>query len=668
MPESIFPGDGTFTAVKHGNTDFKGLFRKQVFYILRPFHQTEATAVKVVIQPDVESFGIFGDAVEIKVIDRFPGGCEVFVDYGECRGSDRIIADSELTADCSDECGLAGPHGSVERHKVTAFCHPEKICCRRTKFRQRPYQYLMLHNNDKYKKKTMLTQIKAAKCIGTEAVLVTVETDIDHGIGIHLVGLADAAVKESLLRTVTAMESLGFRIPGKKIVINLAPADLRKNGSGYDLPIAIGIMASSGKYSFTDAEHYLMMGELGLDGSVRPIEGALPYVELAVNLGMKGVILPAESALEAAEITEIPVYGISSLKEALSLLQGEDCTSLLASRIAETLSRPDRTGALESTVDFSDIIGQEAAKRAVEIAAAGGHNIIMIGAPGSGKSSLAKAMAGILPPMSREESLETSRIYSVAGLRRGCSGLVRQRPFRSPHYSASMAAIIGGGAGDNIVPGEVTLADNGVLFLDEMPQMPKSVLESLRGPIEDRKVTISRLKNKVEFPSSFTLVAAANPCPCGYYGEGDRCRCTPSQRAAYLARLSGPIMDRIDLQVWMHPVPTEAVMHRGRSESSREVAKRVSAARRRQAARFAGEGICTNAEMTNRQTERHCPLDDECRSTLEKIMENTGMSLRAWYRIIKVARTIADLEDEERIRPGHIMEAAGYRLLDRGKV
>lgn len=515
----------------------------------------------------------------------------------------------------------------------------------------------------------MLTQIKAAKCIGTEAVLVTVETDIDHGIGIHLVGLADAAVKESLLRTVTAMETLGFRVPGKKIVINLAPADLRKNGSGYDLPIAIGIMSSSGKYCFEHAEEYLMMGELGLDGSVRPIEGALPYVELAANSGMRGVILPAESAIEAAEITEVPVYGISGLKDALSILQGEDCERLLARQIADAAAPAQRTAPGENNVvDFSDIIGQEAAKRGVEIAAAGGHNIIMIGAPGSGKSSLAKAMAGIMPPMSREESLETSRIYSVAGLRRGCSGLVRQRPFRSPHYSASMAAIIGGGAGDNIVPGEVTLADNGVLFLDEMPQMPKSVLESLRGPIEDRKVTISRLKSKVEFPASFTLVAAANPCPCGYYGEGDRCRCTPSQRSAYLAKLSGPIMDRIDIQVWMHPVPTEAVIRRAKAEGSREVARRVSAARRRQAERFEGEGICTNAEMSNRQTERHCPLDEECRHTLERIMENTGMSLRAWFRIIKVARTIADLEGEERIRPGHILEAAGYRLLDRGKI
>ena len=514
----------------------------------------------------------------------------------------------------------------------------------------------------------MLTQIKAAKCIGTQAVCVTVETDIDHGIGIHLVGLADAAVKESLLRTVTAMETLGFRVPGKKIVINLAPADLRKNGSGYDLPIAIGIMASSGKYRFTDAGSYLIMGELGLDGSIRPIEGALPFVELAVKMGLKGVILPAESALEAAEITEIPVYGISSLSEALKILQGEDCGDLLSGELAKNIPLQSRRKDSGGAMDLSDIIGQEGAKRAIEIAAAGGHNIIMIGAPGSGKSSLAKAMAGILPPMSREESLETSRIYSVAGLRRGSSGLIRQRPFRSPHYSASMAAIIGGGAGDNIVPGEVTLADNGVLFLDEMPQMPKSVIESLRGPIEDRKVTISRLKNKVEFPASFTLVAAANPCPCGYFGEGDRCSCTPAQRTAYLSRMSGPIMDRIDLQVWMHPVPAETVIRHGKAESSSAVALRVQKARLRQIARFAGEGISTNAEMSNRQTEKFCPLDDECRCALESILKSTGMSLRAWFRIIKVARTIADLEGAESIRPGHLMEAAGFRLLDRSKI
>ncbi len=515
----------------------------------------------------------------------------------------------------------------------------------------------------------MLKQIRAAKCVGTEAVGVTVETDIDHGIGVHLVGLADIAVKESLLRTFTAMQALGFRIPGRKIVINLAPADMHKSGSGYDLPIAIGIMAASGQYEMEGADKYLIMGELGLDGSVRGIEGALPFVEYAVRAGLRGVILPADSALEAVDIDGPEIYGVTDLRDVVRILEGrEDCSLLLARNSPAAQSRSaDRSGEEES-VDFADIIGQEGAKRAVEIAAAGGHNVLLIGAPGSGKSSLAKAMAGILPPMDREESLETSRIYSVAGLRKGQRGLIRRRPFRSPHYSASMAAIIGGGAGENIVPGEVTLANNGVLFLDELAQMPKSVLEALRGPIEDRKVTISRLKTKVEFPSSFALVAASNPCPCGYYGEGDRCVCSPSRRIAYLSRLSGPIMDRIDLQIWMHSVPPGVAARGCGAESSAEVARRVVAARELQRRRFRDESISTNAEMSNRQVRNYCPLSADCTGALEKIMSGSGMSLRAWFRIIKLARTIADLEGKENITADHIREAAAFRLLDRDKI
>lgn len=505
--------------------------------------------------------------------------------------------------------------------------------------------------------------------MGTEAVGVTVETDIDHGIGVHLVGLADIAVKESLLRTFTAMQALGFRIPGRKIVINLAPADMHKSGSGYDLPIAIGIMAASGQYEMEGADKYLIMGELGLDGSVRGIEGALPFVEYAVRAGLRGVILPADSALEAVDIDGPEIYGVTDLRDVVRILEGrEDCSLLLARNSPAAQSRSaDRSGEEES-VDFADIIGQEGAKRAVEIAAAGGHNVLLIGAPGSGKSSLAKAMAGILPPMDREESLETSRIYSVAGLRKGQRGLIRRRPFRSPHYSASMAAIIGGGAGENIVPGEVTLANNGVLFLDELAQMPKSVLEALRGPIEDRKVTISRLKTKVEFPSSFALVAASNPCPCGYYGEGDRCVCSPSRRIAYLSRLSGPIMDRIDLQIWMHSVPPGVAARGCGAESSAEVARRVVAARELQRRRFRDESISTNAEMSNRQVRNYCPLSADCTGALEKIMSGSGMSLRAWFRIIKLARTIADLEGKENITADHIREAAAFRLLDRDKI
>ena len=398
----------------------------------------------------------------------------------------------------------------------------------------------------------MLTRIHGAKCIGIDAVEVTVEIDIDRGVGIHLVGLADVAVKESLLRTTTALEALGFRIPGKRIVINLAPADLRKNGSGYDLPIAIGIIAASEQRDLQLCSRYILMGELGLDGSVRAIPGALPFAEMARDAGFDGIILPAESALEAAEFEDMQVYAVESLTDVVRILEGrEDCTDLLVRntrryRMAYQAGRAAYGGT--GGVDFADIIGQEGAKRGIEIAAAGGHNIIMVGAPGSGKSSLAKALAGILPPMTMQEALVTSKIYSVAGKGSPQDGLIRRRPFRAPHYSASLPAIIGGGGGDNILPGEVSLAHNGVLFLDEVGQMPKSVIEALRGPIEDRRVSISRLKAKVEFPASFMLVAASNPCPCGYWGEGDRCTCTPTQRQGYLSKLSGPILDRIDIK------------------------------------------------------------------------------------------------------------------------
>ena len=515
----------------------------------------------------------------------------------------------------------------------------------------------------------MLTHIHGAKCIGIDAVQVTVEIDIDRGIGIHLVGLADVAVKESLLRTTTALEALGFRIPGKRIVINLAPADLRKNGSGYDLPIAVGIIAASGQRDLPRAGKFILMGELGLDGSVRPIPGALPFAEMARQAGFEGIILPAESALEAVEFKEMQVYGVEGLGEVVRILEGqEDCQDLLIWNTQRyRRAHRARMGARKEDVgvDFADIIGQEGAKRGVEIAAAGGHNIIMVGAPGAGKSSLAKAMAGILPPMTMAEALVTSKIYSVAGKGSPQDGLIRRRPFRAPHYSASLAAIVGGGGGDSIQPGEVSLANNGVLFVDEVGQMPKSVIEALRGPIEDRCVSISRLKAKVEFPASFMLVAASNPCPCGYYGEGDRCTCTPTQRQNYLSKLSGPILDRIDLHVWMHPVPADRIVRAQKAEPSEAVAARVLKARIAQKHRFATETIVTNAEMNNRQIGQYCPLNEACRTTLENLMAKTGFSMRAYFRIIKVARTIADLEGSTDIRPAHLLEAASYRFLDR---
>ena len=399
----------------------------------------------------------------------------------------------------------------------------------------------------------MLVNIHGAKCVGIEAVPITIEVDIQLGIGIHLVGLADAAVKESLLRTVTALQARGYHIPGKKIVINLAPADMHKQGSGYDIPIALGIIAASGQRALPELEKYLIMGELGLDAGVRPVSGALPMVELAQRLGLKGCILPEESALEAVDYTDSLLFGVRTLDDVLRILGGEEDVSDLLIWNTEAYGRAVREQPAQtfSYMDFADIIGQDGAKRGVEIACSGGHNVLLVGAPGSGKSSLAKAMAGILPPMTREESAITSKVYSVAGRSGGRVGLMRNRPFRAPHISASKAAMLGGGSGENILPGEVSLATNGVLFADEFCEAPKSTLEALRGPMEDRKVTISRLKAKIEYPSSFMLVAASNPCPCGYYGEGDRCTCTAGQRAGYLSKLSGPIMDRIDIQIEM---------------------------------------------------------------------------------------------------------------------
>ena len=441
---------------------------------------------------------------------------------------------------------------------------------------------------------------------------------------------------------------------------------MHKSGSGYDLPIAVGIIAATEQMEFRGLGEFLIMGELGLDGSIRDVPGALPIADYALSAGFRGMILPVRSALEVIEFEGLDIYGVERLEDVLRILTDGAGDLLIQNSAAysEALSEErDHSGG--PAVDFEDIIGQEGAKRGMEIASAGAHNVLLLGPPGSGKSSLAKAVPGILPPFTKEEAITASKIWSVAGKKAAGYGLMRARPFRSPHNSSSIPAMIGGGSGDNIVPGEVSLAQGGVLFLDEFCEAPKKTLEALRGPMEDRCVVISRLKAKIRYPASFMLIAASNPCPCGYFGEADRCTCTPGQRAAYLSRLSGPITDRLDLQIWMHPVETGKLVGRVKGESSAAVAERVAAARRIQAERFAGEGIFTNSEMSNAHIERFCPLSEGCRKLMADLIEKMGLSARAYTRIIRIARTIADLEASPDILTRHLAEASLYRFLDR---
>ena len=516
----------------------------------------------------------------------------------------------------------------------------------------------------------MLNKSYCATCIGVEAVVVTVEVDLSVGIGIHLVGLPDSAVRESLLRVITALTSYGFRIPGRKLVVNLAPADIRKEGSAYDLAIALGVLAASGQVSLVDGDKFLIMGELALDGRIRAVNGVLPVALKAREEGFGGCIFPAGSACEAAEVDGLAVYGVSSLAEAIEVLtRREQCDHLrVCKRAGATPFRP-------SGNDFRQVRGQALAKRGLEIAAAGSHNIILVGAPGSGKSLMASCLPSILPPMTREEAIETGKIYSVAGRgARVSEGLMQERPFRAPHHSASLVSLIGGG--QNAAPGEISLAHNGVLYCDEIAQFSRSLLDALRQPLEDGRVTISRARYKVDYPAHFMLVASMNPCPCGYYGdETGRCSCTRGAVEGYLSRISGPMMDRIDLQIWVkslsavellglsdgsQPLPPE--------ESSAEIAARVARARDVQAARFDGTDIYTNAAMGARQVEQYCRLSGDCRRTLERILDRMGLSARAYTRILKVARTIADLAGEPEILPAHLLEAAGFRFLDRRKL
>ena len=515
----------------------------------------------------------------------------------------------------------------------------------------------------------MLNKCFCATCIGVDAVVVTVEVDLSVGIGIHLVGLPDSAVRESLLRVITALTSYGFRIPGRKLVVNLAPADIRKEGSAYDLAIAIGMLAVSEQIQVVDGEKFLIMGELALDGRIRPVPGVLPVALQARAEGFCGCIFPAESAREAAEVDGLAVYGVSSLAEAIEVLSArENCDHLrVRKRACAENDRP-------SGNDFQQVRSQPVAKRGLEIAAAGGHNIILVGAPGSGKSLMASCLPSILPPMTREEAIETGKVYSVAGRGARMDGLMRQRPFRAPHHSASLVSLIGGG--QNAAPGEISLAVNGVLYLDEIAQFSRSLLDALRQPLEDGKVTISRAKYKVDYPAHFMLVASMNPCPCGYYGDDSgRCTCSRGAVEGYLSRISGPMMDRIDLQIWVKSLSAVELLGfssdekaRRQEESSAVIARRVAKARAVQEARFAGTGIFTNAAMGSRQIEQFCRLSDACRQTLEKILDRMGLSARAYTRILKVARTIADLAGVPDIQPEHLLEAAGFRFLDRRKI
>ncbi len=505
----------------------------------------------------------------------------------------------------------------------------------------------------------MICKTFCATTIGLEAMTVTVEIDCSQGVGIHIVGLPDSAVRESLLRVSTALDSCGYRIPGKRIIINMAPADIRKEGSGYDLAIAIGILCASGQALLSRKEEFIVMGELALNGELRPVNGSLPVALHARDAAFSGCILPAASAMEASDVGEIEIYGARNLLDVLRILEGAENCDDLRCKPPERIEK----AVTDSLHDFKFVKGQPFARRALEIAAAGGHNLIMIGPPGSGKSMMASCLPSILPPMTREESLETTKIYSVAGHSLCQGGLLRERPFRAPHHSASVTSLIGGGP--SATPGEISLAHNGVLYLDELAEFPSSLLDNLRQPVEDGKVTISRLRYRITYPSSFMLVASMNPCPCGYWGDGDRCKCTPGMRMRYMSRISGPLMDRFDLHVQVSAVETGNLVCRTESESSGRIAARVAAARAIQAERFRDEGIFTNAQMTASLIGKHCRTDESSESFLRTAIDKLHLSARAYGRILKLSRTIADLEGNKLITLEHISEAIQFRNLDR---
>ena len=507
----------------------------------------------------------------------------------------------------------------------------------------------------------MLVKTYGSAVSGIDAFTITMEVNITSGIKFYIVGLPDNAVKESEQRMESAIKENGWKWPAKKIVINMAPADIRKVGSAYDLPLAIGILAASEQMSADNLEKYVIMGELSLDGNLTAVKGVLPMALTAKAEGFEGMIVPEDNAKEAAVVEGLKVYGAKTLKEVAAFLDsGVGLTQTVVDTNAEFNTQTN-----DSIFDFSDVKGQESVKRALEIAAAGGHNILMIGAPGSGKSMMAKRLPSILPPLTLDEALETTKIHSVAGNIKSDMSLMTTRPFRSPHHTISDVALVGGGSFPQ--PGEISLAHNGVLFLDELPEFKRSVLEVMRQPLEDRNITISRSKFSVEYPASFMLVASMNPCPCGYYTHPSRpCTCAPGAVRSYLGKISGPLMDRIDLHVQVVPVEVDKLNDAPRGESSADIRARVIAARQIQNERFAAsKSIHCNAQMTPKMLETYAKPDTAGQEVLKMAMNKLGLSARAYDRILKVARTIADLAKSPNVEKEHVMEAIQYRSLDR---